>query len=136
MKDMTRWSKALTLGVLLTLFLGAPTLHAASDAAAEMAPAEVTESGVPAPEQGCDLPAEAPRLEVQPPEATPTSGSSGTFYVCLNQDFFCGSCPSGTRCATEACGSTFNPQCTFRTACVTSCVITNCTAIVNNCFDF
>lgn len=139
MKEMTKRLGALTLGVTLTLFLGVSALHAAGnetlgDETAAVPPAELLDDG--APEPGCDLPAEAPRLEVQPPKATPASGSSGSFYVCFDSTFLCGECPGGTHCATEACGSTFNPQCTFQFSCVTSCIVTNCTAIVRSCNDF
>lgn len=139
MKEMTKLFGALTLVVALTLFVGASALDATENVTtgnetAAVLPAELMDDGAPGP--GCDLPAEVPRLEVQPPKATPASGSSGSFYVCFDSTFLCGECPSGTHCATEACGSTFNPQCTFRFSCVSSCIVTNCTAIVRSCNDF
>jgi len=84
--------------------------------------------------------AEAGTTEPDPslgqPESQPLSG--GSFYICLSSDLLCGGpCPSGTHCATEACGSPFNTCCTFQTACVGGCQVSpGCSAICRSCNDF
>lgn len=84
--------------------------------------------------QGCDAALDPEGLDLLA-SASGASGSSGTFYVCLGSDVFCGGgCPSGTHCATEACGSFLRPACTFRTACVGGCQVSpGCYSIANSC---
>lgn len=135
MKDVVKSFGVLSLAVLLTLCLGGAALYAETGEAPSVATADLdlVEAEAVQPDPECESPADAPLLDLQPPTAVPAS--SGTFFVCLGSDLFCsGGCPSGTRCATEACGSFLRPTCTFQTSCVTACQVSpGCWAIGLNC---
>lgn len=134
MKDVVKAFGVLSLAVLLALVFGGLALHAETGAEPSVATADLPAGETVQPDPECDPPAEASLLDLQPPTATPASGSSGSFYVCFGNDLLCGGCPGGTHCATEACGSFLNPTCTFQMSCVTSCQVSpGCRFIGHSC---
>lgn len=138
MRNIQRSFGTLTLASLLVLLLGIAPLHAGERAAApadDLAaiPPELAADGQTLPSEDCDTAADLPALELQPPTATPASDGTSTFYVCLDNDFLCGGCPTDTRCVTEACGSQLSPSCTFQTSCRTGCVLTTCQSLAESC---
>ena len=123
----------LAFASVLVLLLAVAPLQAGENVDGLAAiPAELAVDGQALPSGDCDTAADLPAFELQPPTATPASHDS-TFYVCLDNDFLCNGCPSDTRCVTEACGSQLNPSCTFQTSCQTSCVVTSCVFLADNC---
>lgn len=133
MNETMKYFGALTLGVVLSVLLGVPLFPVQANEPPPLT-RELFEPGAALEDPECDPPAEAPRLELQPPKATAASISSGTFYLCF--DAFCGECPSGTHCAIEACGSLSAPHCTFDFACVGSCFVANCSFLAPDCREF
>lgn len=134
MKKKMKFYATLTLGLLPTLALSAAAFSSEGRALAGVAPVELCPNRVTLSGKGCEPPTETPLLDLQPPNATAASDISGSFFYMCN-DFFCGECPSGTRCAIKACGSIFNPCCTFQAACVTSCTVAaRCTLLCTDCF--
>lgn len=124
MKKLLKLFGALTLGGLLTLFLGFPALHAAGDERPAVAPAEVLDEE---PGLGLDSrPSEAPPWEGPVSRATPATTLDETFFVCVSSDFLCGGCPSGTICASEATSDLGGLCCTANFRCVTSCSLGGC----------
>lgn len=138
MRKATRTLGALIVGAALVSVLAAPA-HAVETAAPTLAELETV---LFAPDVAA-APAEATEATASP-EPAPSLGqpepeplSSGIFYICLNSDFFCGGpCPSGTHCATEACGSPFNACCTFQASCVGGCQVSpGCQSLCSSCRD-
>lgn len=129
MKKLMRMFGALTLGVLLSLFLGSPALRATENAEPAAAQGELLQPGARALEQGCDLQAlniENPSVEGPVSRATPATTLDETFFVCVSSDFLCGGCPSGTICASEATSDLGGLCCTANFRCVTSCSLGGC----------
>lgn len=81
MNETKRYFGALTLGVVLSVLLGVPQFPVQANEP-PLLTGEHFEPGAALGDPECDPPAGAPRLELQPPKATPTSHSSGTFLVC------------------------------------------------------
>jgi hypothetical protein len=101
------------------------------EASVAFQPAEVTLSQL-LQDTSCSAPGPEPQLPLATP-ADLAQNAGGTFYICLTSNTLCGSCPSGTLCATEACGPLFRPACTFQVACVTSCQFTSCRQLASSC---
>lgn len=66
------------------------------------------------------------------PELVFASGSAD-FYACLDDDSFCGGCPSGTHCAWAACGDYRSCCITGQVACVSSCTFVSCGCLASSC---
>lgn len=138
MKRSFRTLGALTLGIAVTAAVAVPAQ--AENTTPSMAELEhVLFAPAEQPEEAEDRGVVEPAPSLDLPEATPQSHTS-SFFICIDDSggFFCsGGCPAGTRCATEACGSTFGACCTFQTSCVTSCQVSpGCSAICRSCNDF
>lgn len=128
MKKLMRMFGALTLGVLLSLFLGSPALRATENAEPAVAQGELLQPGARALEQGCDLQAlniENPSVEGPVSKATPAT-SHDEILVCLFGDILCGGCPAGTLCASQATVTSIGLCCTGGFRCVTACVAGGC----------
>ena len=125
MKNVAKSFGVLSLALLLMCF-GGVVLHAEVSEAPSGAPADPSAAEAGGLDPGCGRSIDAPLLDLQPPTATP-AGTPSSFYVCLTTNDLCGgSCPSGTWCATEACGSVWDACCTLQTKCVSSCTFTTC----------
>lgn len=133
MMKTARWLGTPIVGALLvtSVAFGLPAEAGETPSLIRVEGAEIVGS---APPQECDAAPGSEGLDLLA-STSGAPGSSGTFYVCLGNDFFCGGgCPNGTHCATEACGSFLRPACTFQTACVGGCQVSpGCYSIASSC---